>query len=84
MVNFLIPTIACGCCFLMFLFIVVLSVIARVLGLGRKRKVGAKPEVQAEVHSDEKGPVVDAEFKDVEGKGDERAKDVNPHDSHQP
>jgi hypothetical protein len=56
----------------MFLVIVVLSVIARVLGLGRKKKGGAKAVVQAEVQSDEKGPVVDAEFKDIEGQGDER------------
>lgn len=66
--TLLITGSVCGCCFLLVLLLVVLSVIARVLGLGRKRKESVRVEVQ----SDDKGPVMDAEFKDIEEQGEER------------
>jgi hypothetical protein len=66
--TLLITGLVCGCCFLIFLLLVVLSVIARVLGLGRKRV----ESVSAEVQSEERGPVMDAEFKDIDEQGEER------------
>lgn len=65
MANFLIAGLFCGCCSLLLLVTIVLAIIARVIGLGRKRAKGAPVEIE----SDGKGPVLDAEFKDLDDQG---------------